>query len=233
MKNINILLIYFLLHAVVLHASPGRVIIIRHGEKPVSGNELSNTGCERAFLLPNFFSQWGDITAIYAQQPSSLGSSIRSIETVTPTSNFENIKINNSFQKDEHLKLVTNIMSDHGLDGKTVVISWEHSVISKIAEDFGVKLTSSLANWSSSIFDQAWILTFNSSGSLLNLEIVAEHVLPSDIDNSSSGVSNWGSEEPQANNGIKIPQAVLDKCKNGNDLLNQQMDAAVSIPVPR
>ena len=70
-------------------AQPAQVIIIRHAEKPTSGNELSLRGEERAAALVPFFLGADELlefktpVAIYAQAQKKETSSIRSIETVS------------------------------------------------------------------------------------------------------------------------------------------------------
>lgn len=142
MKGVSLFFFFCLIWSVGSIASPKKVVIIRHGEKPTDGAELSSVGCERAYQLPQFFGQWNDIAAIYAQQPTGIGSSVRPIQTVTPTAQSENLKINNSFHRDDYSNLVADILNNRSLNGKTVIISWEHAVIPKIAEGFGIQLTS-------------------------------------------------------------------------------------------
>lgn len=214
------------------NAFPSRVIIIRHAEKPPNGPEVSALGCERAYQLPNFFKQYSDIAAIYAQQPKGTNSSIRALETITPTAIVNNLKINNTYQRDSYTDLVHEILADSNLDQKTVVISWEHSVIPSIAAALGVRLSTKLLQWPSSVFDQAWVISFESSSRSAHLDIVAEHVLPNDVESSQSGIENWGREVPSFDNGIVVPVSVVSECRLGNSKLNQKMNNNISVPLP-
>ena len=71
-------------------AQPAQVIIIRHAEKPDSGNGLSLKGMKRAAALVPYFLgtesllKFGEPVAIYAQAQRHETSSIRPIETVRP-----------------------------------------------------------------------------------------------------------------------------------------------------
>jgi len=231
MKDLFILACFILTFATRAQATPAKVIIIRHGEKPIEGNELSVQGCERAYLLPNFFKQWSQFAAIYAQQPNGKKSSLRPIQTVTPTALKYNLKINNSFRRDEYEKMTVDLLDNTNFDGKVIIVSWEHTLIPKIAEGLGVRLNASLGYWPGSVFDQAWVITFNQLNTP-HLDIVAEFVLPTDIENSASGIDNWGAENSPNDNGIKIPQSIRAECADGNSILNQNLNKLVLNPIP-
>ena len=72
-------------------AIPAQVVLIRHGEKPKQGNELNQQGCERAFLLPDFFKNnpivnaYGGPAGFFAMAPKSQDSSVRAVQTLVPT----------------------------------------------------------------------------------------------------------------------------------------------------
>ena len=65
-----------LLFAAPLCAQPAQVILIRHAEKPPTGNMLNTKGRERAAALVPYLLETDDLTkfgkpvAIYAQQPN-------------------------------------------------------------------------------------------------------------------------------------------------------------------
>jgi hypothetical protein len=167
-------------------AIPYQVVIIRHGEKPASGNHLDAEGIRRAKGLPEFFSNsievngYGEakIAGLYAMAPQNKKGTFRPIETVTPTSIQLNLPINEEFQKDDLDKLVKQVMKNPEYDGKTVVICWEHTFIPKLAKAFGMK---SPPDWNGNdIFDRAWILKFNSHGKIQYFHDIPERVLPTD-----------------------------------------------------
>ena len=163
-------------------AMPAQVILIRHGEKPDTGNELNQQGFERAKALPGFLlknsvvNQFGAISAIFAMAPKDKNGSVRAIETVQPFSDQTGIKIRQKFLRDDVKQLVKKI-SDSKYDGQTVLICWEHSVIPEIAAAFGAK--SAPASWDGgNVFDRAWILTFKNDQ--IKFQDIPEHVLPGD-----------------------------------------------------
>ena len=147
---------------------PAQVIIIRHAEKPTQGNQLSLKGKERAAaLLPYLIETDSLITngtpaAIYAMAAPRGDSSLRPIQTVTPLADMLKIKIRDSFERDNYKKMVEEIKSDPTVDGKTVLICWEHSVIPEIARAFGALQTPS--RWPGETYDRTWVITLTQNG---------------------------------------------------------------------
>jgi hypothetical protein len=164
-------------------AAPAQVIIIRHGEKPSTGNELSPQGFQRADALVGFFehnpavTQYGAPVAIYAMDPKDADGSLRPIETVTPLANALGLTIDHDYVKDQLPALVSDIMANPAYDGKMVLICWEHKVIPTLVQDFGWSAAPDA--WSGSVFDQAWVLDFD-GGKVSSFQIVPEHLLPGD-----------------------------------------------------
>lgn len=169
--------------AEVASAAPAQVIIIRHGEKPASGDNLSPRGYQRAQALVGFFEnnpavlQYGTPTAIYASDPGVKGTSHRMVETVTPLAESLGISIDSSFNKDDLTGLVNDILNNPNYDGKMVLICWEHTVIPEMASDFG--WSSAPTTWDDSVFDRVWILNF-SGNTVTSFDNIPEHLLPGD-----------------------------------------------------
>lgn len=204
-------------------AAPAQIIIIRHGEKiDDSHRDLSPKGCQRAYLLTDFFKKFKSVAGVYAQGIKKAGGSIRSLETIAPTAKTLGIKINNLFLKDDLAALAHQILTSPSFQGKTVLISWEHSAILNLVPALGIKLPENLNHWPSTVFDQAWIISYTDNDAKKgSLEIMAEHVLPTDISNEQSGVANWGSEINPANNGLIVPEEIVTTCAHGNQGLDE------------
>ena len=118
-------------------AAPAQVIIIRHGEKPATGNNLCPQGICRADALATVFpEQFGTPAAIYAMAPNSEDGSMRPIETVTPLANALGVTINRDFTRLQFSEVVNAIKTNPAYDGKMVLISWEHKVIPRLAQTF-------------------------------------------------------------------------------------------------
>jgi hypothetical protein len=165
-------------------ATPAQVLIIRHGEKPAQGNDLSAKGEKRAQALVGYFetnpevTQYGTPVAIYAMAPDdSQDPSRRPIETVTPLANSLGLKINTPYARDEVKDLANSILSNSDYDGKMVLICWEHNMIPKLAHKLGVEPKP--ADWPDAVFDQVWEIDYNGD-QVSDFRQYSEHVLPGD-----------------------------------------------------
>ncbi len=168
-------------------AIPAQVEIIRHGEKPTTGNTLTQQGYERAAALAPFFEYTPSLTpdAVYAAAPDSQDGSLRSIETCTPTAKALNLSLNTNYQHKNYTQMVKDIMSDPSLQGKTVLICWTHGDIPAIAAAFGV--SPQPPKWKGTIFDQMYVIQFNtSSGAVSSFQIVPQQLLYGDDTKSKS-----------------------------------------------
>ena len=172
------------LYAAPAFAIPAQVIVIRHGEKPPSGNELDERGRQRAAALVKFFetdpqvTKYGPPAAIYAMDPKDASGSLRPIQTVTPLADDLKITINHSYKREELQSLIDDLMKNPAADGKTVLICWEHKAIPEMIPLFG--WASAPRAWSGSVFDRAWILDFNRTGTPVAFTDAPQRVLPGD-----------------------------------------------------
>ena len=179
----SLALLGLLLAASGASAAPAQVVIIRHGEKPPEGDELDERGWQRARALVEFFKSSPRVTrhgapaAIYAMDPKAGGGSLRPIQTVTPLAQSLGLGIDHRYKKDQLPELVKLIMEDRRLDGRMVLVCWEHKVIPTLLRDFG--WSSGPDKWKGSVFDRAWVLNFQ-DGKPTSFEDVPEHVLPGD-----------------------------------------------------
>lgn len=143
-------------------AAPAQIVVIRHGEKPDAGSELNERGLARAKALANYFRtnpaviKHGPPAAIYAMQPKGPGGSVRAIQTVQPLADALNLTINSDWKKDQLGELVAAVLAAPGLEGKTVLICWEHKVIPDMVRRFG--WTTAPSRWDGAVYDRAWIL---------------------------------------------------------------------------
>ena len=103
--------------------------------------------------------EFGPPAAIYAQNPKNGTSSVRAMQTVQPLADALHEPVRHPFERDDHAKMVSEIMHSHEFDGKMVLVSWEHKVIPEIAKEFGVE--NGPDKFSDSVFDEDWIITFH------------------------------------------------------------------------
>jgi hypothetical protein len=163
------------------------VLLLRHGEKPSSGPDLSEQGWQRARALPQLFdrpefTQNGKPAALFAMSPDDKNTedqeaSKRPLETLQYVSQSLGLPINDQYTKDDVPDLVNKIMNDETLNGKFVVICWEHKVLSDIAASFGVVPT---PKYPGSAFDRAWLITLQPNGDTPSFQNLPEKLLPGD-----------------------------------------------------
>ena len=146
------------------YADPAEVILIRHAEKPPTGNALSPRGRERAAALAPYFQSTPEVldfklpVAIYAQRPKNATSSIRPIETVQPLADAIHLKINTTFVRDDFQSMVDEIRHKPEYEGHMVLICWEHKVIPEIAHSF--EADGAPKTWPDETYDRTWIIKF-------------------------------------------------------------------------
>jgi hypothetical protein len=164
-----ILLFFWFAGAATVSAEPAQVILLRHAEKPESGDGLSAKGQQRAAALAPYFLQTeellthGEPVAVYAQQPSDNRPSRRSVETVKPLAHALGVKVR-QYRHGEFAKMVKSIVENPKYEGKTVVICFEHYALPEISAALGVKKS---PKWPGSVFDRLWIITFRKGKSTL------------------------------------------------------------------
>ncbi|MGO9108026.1 MAG: hypothetical protein ACLP9L_02225 [Thermoguttaceae bacterium] len=147
------------------NAKPAQVIIIRHGEKPDQGDDLSLKGRERAAALVPFFVS-GDKerpVAIYAQGPSNEHHSRRPMETVAPLARELKLEVK-TYHRNRYAEMVKEILARPEYDGKTVLICWHHKGIPDLATALGVVAP---PDWTSQTFDRLWIIRLKDGKAIL------------------------------------------------------------------
>jgi len=166
-------------------AAPARVVVMRHAEKPASGNELSEKGFKRAEALVGFFKMSPDMTkygapaAIYAMAPKGEDGTLRPMQTVVPLAGSLGLPIINSYNKKHVEELAAEIMANPAYEGRTVVISWAHDGIPDIIKALG--WGSGPDKWPGAVFDRVWVLDFR-DGKAVSFFDLAERLLPGDSD---------------------------------------------------
>jgi len=165
------------------YSAPSQVVIIRHGEKPLSGNELNEKGWKRANALVSYvaeniiINEFGPPVALYAGAPTNPGGSIRSIQTITPLALKLGLAIHKSITKNELNVLVNEVLNSKEYENRTVFICWEHSLIPEMAHLFGA--SEAPETWDSSVFDRSWVIRF-SNNKVVGFQNIAQQLLPGD-----------------------------------------------------
>jgi hypothetical protein len=166
-----------------LWAMPAQIVLLRHAEKPPTGDHLSDQGWKRAHALPSLFEREAELhrlgspAALYAMKPKSDDEgSVRAIETLQPLAEKFHLRIRSPFERKEISELVETVENSRKLDGKMVVIAWEHKKIPDIAEKFGVKKP---PDWKD-VYDRVWVLDYDAHGRLERFQDLPQKLLPGD-----------------------------------------------------
>ena len=150
-----------------------RVVIIRHGEKPDSGDNLSCQGQNRALQLPDvLYRKFGIPGHVYVPAIGVRKSNdhVRMFETIIPFAVKHGLTINSEFELDAYPAIAQRVLGKTG----TVLMVWQHDAIPALAAQLGVDTP---PKWKDKDFDSIWIITF--AGGKAALAIDREALSPS------------------------------------------------------
>lgn len=153
-----------------------KVIIVRHGEKPPKGDNLSCQGFNRSKLLPPvLYKACGgapNYTYVPTMKTGKSTSSVRMFQTVTPFAVQYNLKIDSRYAETDTVNAAADVIKKTGV----VLMVWEHSNIPGLARNMGVP---GVPGWKGSDFDSMWIIEFPAGGGTPTLTISQEGLKPS------------------------------------------------------
>jgi hypothetical protein len=144
-------------------SAPAQVVIIRHAEKPPTGDDLNAKGRQRAAALTPYFLETPEVleyktpVAIYAQKSTESHKSRRPVDTIKGLAKALNQELI-QYPREDAMVMIKDIMAKPEYEGKMVLICWSHTGIPDMAKAFGVK---EVPEWSGSVYDRTWIITFN------------------------------------------------------------------------
>lgn len=133
------------------------VVIIRHGEKPASGDNLSCQGFNRSVQLPKVLdSQFKVASFVYVPKikTGAHTSSVRMFQTITPYVVEHNLAVNSSYKETDHKTVAVDVTKQVGI----VLLVWEHTNIPALAQALGI---SKPPTWKGTDFDSIWIITYS------------------------------------------------------------------------
>lgn len=168
-----------------LSAAPAQVLLIRHAEKPPSGNGLSVQGFERAAAFVPYFcfppqSSWYNIPNVcFAMCTSTNHQTTRCTQTVAPLAQTLGIELIAQYTFADYKPMCDLIMKSSDYDGKTVLICWAHENLGPIAGEFGV---TPAPVYPSGVYDRLWVLDFSSDGKLINFQDLSQQLMYGDTD---------------------------------------------------
>lgn len=184
-KIILFFIIHFVLPFNLALAHPKAVVLLRHGEEPEEGNELSAEGWARAKILPLMFKthpvlkELGKPDFLFAAGAKKSKNSIRSIQTLQPLAASLNILVNDSINRDDVVKLADEINSNPIYDGKLIVIAWQHTLIPVIADYLGIKKKKLPEKGFPDQYDRIWLITYETKNDNKVKEILNDY--PQDL----------------------------------------------------
>ncbi len=132
-----------------------KVVLIRHGEKPDEGDNLTCQGLNRSMQLPKvLYAKFGLPSAIFVPSPGvgKRTKYARMYQTIVPFAVKYNLAINSAYTEEDYKSLVKDVETRTG----TVFVVWEHNGIEALAAQFGYKKQ---LKWPADDFDSIWILT--------------------------------------------------------------------------
>lgn len=167
------------------HLANNTVLIIRHSEKPETGNGLTAQGEERARLYIKYFQPFQDqhtpieVDSLYAGADSK--SSIRPRLTLEPLSKATNLPINSSISSKDPAALVAELRSHP--HGHAPLIAWRHGEMPALLTAFGASPDKLLPNghWPDDVFDWVVVLTMGPDGQLVSQKLIHEQLTVSPI----------------------------------------------------
>ena len=143
-----------------------KIVIIRHGEKPNDGNNLSCQGQNRALQLASVLHTKLNIPdEIYVPSLKSDDSTkhSRMFQTVSPFAIKYNLPINSKYSSDENIKIAKSVFMKDGL----VLMVWEHSAIQALASALGFN---DAPQWADADFDSIWIINYQNGKAKLSMD---------------------------------------------------------------
>ena len=162
------------------------VLIIRHGEKPESGPNLSPRGQERAEAYVHYFQEFILDSerlvpnAVFAAKDTT-GSS-RPRQTVEPFAQAEKLRVDTHFSSNHSAELAARLRAKE--QGKRILISWHHTDIPALLRALGANPKSLLprGKWPDPVFDWVLLLRYDQDGHLIpgSARRINEHLLPGD-----------------------------------------------------
>jgi hypothetical protein len=150
-----------------------KVVIIRHGEKPKDGDNLSCQGQNRALQLPAVLHQKFNVPD-YIYVPALKGDEStkhsRMFQTISPFAIKYNVTINSKYNSNENEKIARSVLKKSGV----VLMVWDHSAIQSLASTLGIH---SAPQWDDADFDSIWVISFDNGAAKLTTD--SEGLTPS------------------------------------------------------
>ena len=162
-RRLALVAVLLMLAGQIALSAPAQVIIIRHAEKPTTGDDLNAKGRQRAAALTPYFLEAPEVleyktpVAIYAQKSTESHKSRRPVDTIKGLAKALNQDLI-QYPREDAMVMVKDIMAKPEYEGRMVLICWSHTGIPDMAKAFGVK---EVPEWPGTVYDRNWTITFN------------------------------------------------------------------------
>jgi broad specificity phosphatase PhoE len=168
--------------------SPGlkdaTVLVIRHAEKPASGDTLTPAGEARAKAYVNYFQNYTvegkpfAVDHLFAAAYSK--GSKRPRLTLTPVSQATGLRIDQPFTDKQFVELANELRAKP--HGKNIVICWHHGEIPGLVRALGAKPEELLpkGKWPDEVFGWVIQLRYDGNGQLMEAKRIKENLMPAD-----------------------------------------------------
>jgi hypothetical protein len=164
------------------------VLIVRHAEKPESGQELSPEGSQRAEAYVKYFGDFQlegrplKLDSLFAAADSK--NSHRPRLTLEPLSRALHLPLDTSFKDKEPESLADALKSKPR--GKTILVCWHHGKMPELLRALGADPAALLPDGKWPDMEFAWVieLRYDGEGKLLPSQCrrIEEHLMPKDPD---------------------------------------------------
>jgi hypothetical protein len=160
------------------------VLIIRHAEKPGSGDSLTPAGEERARAYVHYFQTYTidskPITVDYLFAAADSKGSKRPRLTLTPLSRATGLAIDQRFTNKQFQELAADLRAKP--HGSHIVICWHHGEIPALLKALGATPEKLLpqGKWPDDIFGWVIQLRYDTKGQLVEAKRIKENLMPDD-----------------------------------------------------
>lgn len=143
-----------------------RVVIIRHGEKPKVGDNLTCQGENRARQLPAVLHRkFGvpDFAYVPTVGSGNATKHARMFQTIAPMAVRYNLTVNSAFAADAYADVSDSVRHKAG----TVLMVWNHTDIPELAKALGIDAP---PRWADGDFDSIWVIRYTAGKAVLSLD---------------------------------------------------------------
>ncbi|MBV8882498.1 MAG: hypothetical protein JO235_00645 [Chroococcidiopsidaceae cyanobacterium CP_BM_RX_35] len=154
------------------------ILMIRHAEKPDSGQSLSELGQQRAEAYVSYFQNFKiggtNIKLDYLFAAANSFESHRPKLTLEPLAKALGLDINDKYKDRDYSELASKILEQSKYNQTNILISWHHQELLQFAEALGVNPNNLLAQshwpsppWPDDVFNWLLQLCYDASGNII------------------------------------------------------------------